>query len=136
MPQLSSLASELLEEFGWCGFTSVSPDSEGEVFSLSDCEEEMYADGNCHAASTMLSEEVDPAGWGFSEISVAALVSTDGTRFYHAGVSAVLEGQRIIIDFTARQFGEEIPFPLVVPAEEWADVVNTAIETTSVHLQK
>ncbi|MBG0738820.1 hypothetical protein IV500_05220 [Paeniglutamicibacter antarcticus] len=99
-----------------------------ETVTLGELGDPALALGNCWAATGELIEQV-----GASEFDVDWLDEITIRRARLGGQHvAVLAGDRdgqFVIDFTARQFHPELPFPYVAGVDEWKAIVERASGT-------
>ena len=75
--------------------------------------EELMA-GNCFAVADTLEEE---CGW-----PAETVYYEDGKA--HSFNSIVRDGEKFIIDFTARQYGCDVPVPYVATPEDWKQTIE------------
>jgi hypothetical protein len=120
-------ARYVLAEFPDLEIMDHSPARQGTV-ALGELGEPRLALGNCWAATNEIIEEVGAVEFGaewLDEITIRR------ARLGGQHV-AVLAGDRdgdYVIDYTARQFHPELPFPYVAGVEEWKSAVERASGT-------
>lgn len=88
--------------------------------TLRDMEDPVMAGNNCHAATWYVVETlVESVGTEpDEEVYTVDMVFTNDTCHY-AVKYTTSDGDDVIIDYTARQFSEDFPFPYVAQRETW-----------------
>jgi hypothetical protein len=118
----------VLDEFPDLEITDHSPARQGTV-TLAELGDPRLALGNCWAATNEIIEEAGAVEFGaewLDEITIRR------TRLGGQHV-AILAGDRdgdYVIDYTARQFHPDLPFPYVAGVEEWKASVERASGTS------
>lgn len=70
---------------------------------------------NCYSVSSIMTQKMPKA-------RMVDVMFTKGTHFANMVVE---DGQRWIVDWTLRQYGEDYPIPYVAPYDEWRKEVIT-----------
>lgn len=108
----------------------------GSTIALTNCREPLDAANNCHMVtqrvdSLVTSDELIPDGWTAARIETLHIHPSDtrlsgvhwANRFTHTAT-----GDTWIVDYTARQFGADAPFPMVARYNTWLTHITTRTE--------
>jgi len=79
------------------------------------------ARNNCLIASRELVEVAEDNSFGGERPHLIAIANEDT---YHAAIATWVENDWYVIDFTARQFDPNLPFPLVAQQWTWKETID------------
>lgn len=97
-----------------------------EIISLSDCSDGSLAENNCEAVTEAIVSRIHANEFNADEIEKIEIVG-DAVGVYHAAVAALVDDEWVVFDYTARQFNETLPFPLVAPQDVWKKILEDKI---------
>lgn len=99
----------------------------GDWTTLRSMQDPTTAGNNCHAATWYVVETVvEQIGTEPDEnVDAADMVFSDGSCHYGAQFTTS-DGERVIIDYTARQFSEDFPFPYIAQRQVWEQEIAAA----------
>lgn len=120
-------ARYVLEEFPDLEIMDHSPARRGTV-TLAELGDPALALGNCWAVTNEVIEEVGAAEFGadwLEEITIRR-ARLGGV---HVAILAADRDGMFIIDYAARQFSPDLPFPYIAGVQEWQDRVGRATGT-------
>lgn len=110
-------ARDVLAEYGDLEIMDHSPARQHTV-RLDELGDPRLALGNCWAATNEIIEQVGSAELGAEWLDEITL-SRNRLGGQHVAILAGDQDGRYVIDYTARQFHPELPFPYVADFEEW-----------------
>lgn len=105
----------------WFRDESYQPDDddwEPDLVNLALMDDPDLAVNNCHAASYAAWEAIDDADANIARLSFTTSTSMSPVHFAPTVVDPET-GRVWVIDFTARQYDQQVAFPLVEPLESW-----------------
>lgn len=120
-------ARDVLAEYPDLQIADHSPARQDTV-RLDELGEPRLALGNCWAATNEVIEEVGAAEFGAEWLDEITIRRTRLGGQHVAILAGDLDGH-YVIDYTARQFHPELPFPYVAGIEEWKDRVESSSGT-------
>lgn len=74
------------------------------------------ARNNCWAVSNEIYENLSAEGFGVDEVDIIGVEAPGCT---HYAVVLMNANDSVVVDFTARQFSPDAPFPYIVPVKVW-----------------
>lgn len=115
-------ARDVLEEYGDLEIMDHSP-ARRHAVQLQELGDPRLALGNCWAATNELIERVGAAEFGAEWVDE---ITIRRTRLggHHVAVLAGDTDGLYVIDYTARQFHPDLPFPYVAGVKEWLDKIT------------
>jgi hypothetical protein len=118
--QISKCASDVFEENDDLvilrhGSVSQAP------LTFADMADGTKAVGNCWSLTTDLIERIHPSELGGEEID---MVSLKTEKEYHTAVMIMANEKEWVVDYTARQFDPQLPFPYVAPISDWEKKIS------------
>lgn len=94
----------------------------GEWVKISDMADPEIARNNCWAASNEIYENFDLSAYvALEEIDIIGVEAAGCT---HYAVYLADGEESVVLDFTARQFSPDAPFPFVLPVANWHAYMN------------
>jgi len=114
------------EEFlDYCGneleFANHSDPDHGDYLLLADMADGNKARNNCWIVSSEILETSSSGEFGGDDPQIVAL---GGDGEFHAAVTSWVEDDYYVVDFTARQFDQDLPFPLVTDQNTWKALIE------------
>lgn len=100
--------------------------TQGKTLTLAEMEDGSKAETNCYIASKTAFEHAKASDFGGSEIELIAIANED---FYHAAFKIKRKDQWYVVDYTARQFDQELPFPYVEAESVWKKQIEETTES-------
>lgn len=95
----------------------------GEEFvTISEMSKPKIARNNCWIVSNEIMEQLDLSE--YATIDEVDMVGAAGSLCSHYAVYLSRGTEQVVLDFTARQFDSEAPFPYVVPLDVWYGYVK------------
>jgi hypothetical protein len=120
-------ARYVLDEFADLEIPDHSPARRGTV-RLAELGDPALALGNCWAATNELIEEAGAAEFGVDWVDEITIARRRLGGQHVAILAADTDGM-FVIDYTARQFHPELPYPFVAGVEDWKAAVEKASGT-------
>lgn len=93
-----------------------------EWVKVSDMADPSIARNNCWATSNEIYENVELEAYG--DIDEVDIVGVEATGCTHYAVYVANAEEAVVIDFTARQFSPDAPFPFILPVDKWHAYMN------------
>ena len=98
-----------------------------------------YASGKCYGMSWQFIKMLEERGWSCLVQIIEADGENPGREFqtclpprrfvnHYAVLLPTTKGEGVVIDFTARQFGQECDFPWMADLSEWKDFMSSWLE--------
>jgi hypothetical protein len=84
---------------------------------ISDMMNPDIARNNCWVTSNEIYENVELEE--YANIHEVDIIGVEATGCTHYAVYVANETEQVVIDFTARQFSPDAPFPFVLPVDKW-----------------
>lgn len=75
------------------------------------------ARNNCWVTSNEIYENVELEE--YASIDEVDIIGVEATGCTHYAVYVANQTEQVVIDFTARQFSPDAPFPFVLPVDKW-----------------
>jgi hypothetical protein len=88
-----------------------------EWVKVSDMTNPDIARNNCWVTSNEIYENVELEE--YANIDEVDIIGVEATGCTHYAVYVANETEQVVIDFTARQFSPDAPFPFVMPVDKW-----------------
>lgn len=110
-------ARDVLTEYGDLEIMDHSP-ARRETVQLAELGDPRLALGNCWAATNELIEQVGATEFG-AEWLDEIMIRRKRLGGHHVALLAGDRDGTYVIDYTARQFHPEVPFPYIAPVDEW-----------------
>ena len=104
----------------------------GEYVNLLQMADGDIAQGNCYRASCFVVDLLENEAFGGENMHVIAI--SDGEAF-HAALAMSVDDNWYIVDFTARQFDENLPFPYIATQDEWKREIDNALASFTGYCQ-
>lgn len=120
-------ARYVLAEFADLEIANHSP-ARRDTVRLDELGDPALALGNCWAATNELIEEAGAAEFGVDWVDEIT-ISRRRLGGQHVAVLAADRDGMFVIDYTARQFHPELPYPFVAGVEDWKAAVEKASGT-------
>jgi hypothetical protein len=120
-------ARYVLEEFADLEIPNHSPTRQDTV-RLDELGDPRLALGNCWAATNELIEEAGAAEFGVDWVDEIT-ITRRRLGGQHVAILAADQDGMFVIDYTARQFHPELPYPFVAGVEDWQVAVAKASGT-------
>lgn len=89
----------------------------GDWVTVADMADPAIARNNCWATSNEVYENVDLEEYG--QIDELDIIGVEATGCTHYAVYVANSEESVVIDFTARQFSPDAPFPFILPVDKW-----------------
>jgi len=93
----------------------------GENLTLKDMSDPINAQANCWAVANEIMEVSSPHDFGANELEI---VSLQNEKDYHAALYMTIGKSEVVVDYTARQFDPNLPFPLVASLADWKTTIG------------
>ena len=87
-----------------------------------------YALNNCWSVSSKLVESLTFSMYG--DINKVDTVTLEHDGWEHCAVLLENEEEKVVVDFTARQFDPAAAFPTVMPFHDWRDYIEKVADKT------
>lgn len=87
-----------------------------EWVTVQDMADSDIARNNCWAVSNEIYENIEIDGLGADEVDI---IGAEAPGCTHYAVYLANSEEAVVMDFTARQFSAEAPFPYIVPVNVW-----------------
>jgi hypothetical protein len=117
----ASMGTEIIDAYE---FLKISDGME--LRTLREFSDPKIASGSCWRVTNELIESVDFSEYGYwSQPDWANAVGSatkDGINIEH--YAAFFESEQMVLDYTIRQFDENLPFPLVTSFDEWSRLMR------------
>jgi hypothetical protein len=88
-----------------------------EWVTVADMADSSIARNNCWATSNEVYENVELEA--YAHINEVDIVGVEATGCTHYAVYVANADEAVVIDFTARQFSPDAPFPFILPVDKW-----------------
>lgn len=88
-----------------------------EWVTVADMADPAIARNNCWAASNEVYENVELEA--YAQIDELDIVGVEATGCTHYAVYMANADEAVVLDFTARQFSPDAPFPFILPVDKW-----------------
>lgn len=122
------VARFILEEYGDLEFPDHSGHSPDGFVTLADMSDSGWAANNCAAVTAEICEMIDPAQFDADSVDEITIVNMNSGGV-HVGVLVEDSGGRYVVDYTARQYGDELEFPLVCTVDQWKARMTAATDS-------
>jgi hypothetical protein len=84
-------------------------------------------ENNCDAVSGEIYNYLEEMASHYPEISKIDLVQLNYNKGAHVAVTATIDESEWVLDYTAKQFDSSLPVPLLVPRQEWENLIDAYI---------
>lgn len=123
----SEAAARVLEDFADLEIVDHSPARQGTV-TLAEMGDPRLALGNCWAATNEVIEEAGASEFGADWVDEITL-KRRRLGGQHVAVLVADPDGMYVVDYTARQFSPDLPFPFVAGVKDWMAAVDKASGT-------
>lgn len=122
-----ALAQQVLGEYGDLEILDHSP-ARRETVTLAEMSDPGLALGNCWAATNELIEEAGASAFDAEWVDEITL-KRRRLGGHHVALLVADRDGTYVVDYTARQFNPDLPFPLVAGIKDWMATVEQASGT-------
>jgi len=127
---LADMLDEISEDYAEIEFLNHNDDYEGDWLSMEELiSNNAYYRNNCDAVSSEMSEYMHMNYYSEEDIADIAPVQLQYKTAVHVAVELKVEGSPWVVDYTARQFDEKAPCPLVLPRQKWEALIDYYVWT-------
>jgi hypothetical protein len=125
--RLYAAAAEFLAAHGEHEFANHGDEhTYGGFVTLAQLADGNIARNNCYIASEEIAELLGNEAFGAESMHTIAVANED---IFHAVLAVYVDDEEwYVIDFTARQFDEHLPFPYIAEQSEWKRTIDWAAD--------
>lgn len=127
---LEELKEGILEDASELEFPNHSPESNKDWLTIANViKRNKFYENNCHAISSELAQFMDELGSYTDGFKSAETIQLDYNNGVHVAVLVEDEdGEKTVVDYTARQFDKSLPVPLMLKQNDWEELIDYYIE--------
>jgi len=127
---LVDILDEISEDYAEIEFPNHNADYEDDWLSMEELiSDNAYYRNNCDAVSSEMSEYIYMNYYSEEGITDITPVQLQYKSAVHVAVGLKVDGSPWVIDYTARQFDEKAPCPLVLPQQKWEALIDYYVWT-------
>jgi len=89
----------------------------GDWVTVADMADPAIARNNCWATSNEVYQNVEWEEYG--QVDEVDIVGVEATSCTHYALYLANSEESVVVDFTARQFSPDAPFPFILPVDKW-----------------